>query len=184
MLHSITRDSEERQFSPRGRKMFGCFGLAFGSLFLVVGLWVMWQAWQRDRDQTATGGWSSTEGRIVAFNRTKDEGRPAESPLLYEFSVSGATYRSTQIALVDAKNLDYQDWIALANGLPSDGIVTVYYDPSDPSRSVLKPGTLKISSHGFKLGMLFAGFASIWMALWWTMSVWLPSRLSEETIST
>jgi len=184
MLNPFTQDTKVRQLSPKGRKIFGCFGLAFGSLFLAVGLWVMWQAWQRDRDQTATDGWPSVEGRIVRFSQTKDEHRPAHSPLLYEFSISGATYRSTQIALVDAENLDYQDWIALANRLPSEGRVTVYYDPADPSRSVLKSGSLKVSSHGIKFGMVFAGFAAIWMTVWWTMAVWLPNRLSKEIITT
>jgi hypothetical protein len=183
MLHPVTQDTEARQLSPKGRKIFGCFGVAVGSLFLVLGLTVIWQAWQRDRAQAATGSWPSIEGKVVAFNRMKDGDSPAKSPLLYEFSVSGAIYRSTQIALVDAKNLEYQEWMALANRLPSEGAVTVYYDPTDPSRSVLKPGRLKVSSHGMQFGLYFAGFAAIWMTIWWSGTVWLPNMLSKEMIT-
>lgn len=181
MLHSPSNDADQRQITPKGRKVMGCFGVVFGSLFLAIGLWVVAQAWLRGREQASTAGWPATEGQILSFNTVKDKERLAHSPLLYEFTVSGAVYRSTQVAMVDAINLDYQEWIALANRLPVEGKVKVYYDPSDPSRSVLKPGPLDVSYNGMKFGLGFAGFAAIWMTLWWVMGVWLPDRLSKET---
>jgi len=99
---------------------------------------------------------------------------------MYEFDVNGGVYRSSRVAFIDRANIDYQDWLQLANGLPKEGAITVYYNPDDPNESVLKAGNAAISWSGVGFGALFGGFATFWMIAWWCMSNWLPDRLMRE----
>jgi len=167
--------------TKKGRRIFGVFGLAFGSIFLIIGLGVMGAAAKRGLKQRATSDWPSLEGTIVSTDLRKSDENGAESPLMYEFDLNGKIYRSTRVAFIDRSNIDYNDWIQLANGLPREGAVTVYYDPEQPNESVLISGDVKASWGGLGFGAIFGGFAAFWMTAWWVMSNWLPDRLSKET---
>lgn len=167
----------------RGRRIFGLFGLAFGSLFLFVGLGVMGAAIHRGLKQKATSDWPTVKGEILSTKLTKPDNNSADSPLIYEFGFKGGVYRSTRVAFIDRTNIGYNDWIQLANGLPKEGPVTVYYNPEDPNESVLVAGDVTPSWDGLGFGAMFAGFAAFWMTGWWGISNWLPDRLSREAIA-
>lgn len=181
MLKPVRHSNTEPQMTKKGRRIFGFFGLAFGSLFLIVGLGVMGAAAKRGLKQKATSDWPSVEGKIVSTELRKSNDKGADSPLMYEFDLEGRIYRSTRVAFIDRSNIDYNDWIQLANGLPREGSVTVYYDPENPNESVLIAGDVKASWVGLGFGAIFGGFAAFWMTAWWVMSNWLPDRLSRET---
>lgn len=183
MLKPGQHSNTEPQMSKNGRRIIGFFGLAFGSLFLMVGLGVMGAAVKRGLKQKATSGWPSVEGTIISTELTKSDDDGAESPLLYEFELNGAVFRSTRVAFIDRSNIDYNDWIQLANGLPRDGTIAVYHNPENPNESVLIAGDVKASWDGLGFGAVFGGFAAFWMTAWWGMSNWLPDRLSTKIIA-
>jgi hypothetical protein len=172
--------NSDNKLGRKGRRVLGCFGLAFGSLFLGIGLFICVAALSRSWKQHNTAGWKSVPGEVISVNVKFTEEKMPESPMLYSYTVDGKVYRSTRAAYVDVKNLSYNDWLALINGLPQKGPVTVYYNPAEPEESVLRAGKYANSSHGLGLGAMFAGFAAVWMAFWWGMSNWLPSRLERS----
>jgi hypothetical protein len=143
----------------------------------------MGAAVKRGLKQKATSGWPTVEGTILSTELKNSDDNGADSPLMYEFQLNGATYRSTRVAFIDRSNIDFNEWIQLANGLPRDGSITVYYHPDNPNESVLVAGDVKASWDGMGFGALFAGFATFWMTGWWGMSNWLPDRLSKETVT-
>lgn len=168
--------------SKKGRRIFGLFGLAFGSIFLLIGLAVMGAGIRRGLKQRATEAWPKIEGEIISMQTGMTGKDGPSSTVTYRFDLAGKIYRSSRIAYIDRQNIEYNDWLQLANGLPDSGRVTVYYDPRDPGESVLISGNAKQSWSGIGTGALFAGFAAVWMTFWWVMSNWLPNRLERETI--
>ena len=59
------------EMSPAARKKFGCFGVAFGSLFLLVGLFVMSVGIKNGMKQMDTSSWLSVDGVIISNNFNK-----------------------------------------------------------------------------------------------------------------
>lgn len=153
--------------TKKGRRLVGLFGLAFGSLFLVAGLAVMASAARRGLKQRATVQWPTVAGSLLSTDFNRDSKGEGESPLTYKFIVDGKIYRSTRVAFTDRTNMDYNDWVQLANGMPDEGEVTVHYNPDEPGESVLIAGDVEASWEGLEFGALFAGFAAFWMAAWW-----------------
>ena len=169
----------ENSISKSGRKVFGCFGLAFGSLFLVVGIGLMVSITLRGFAQRSTSSWTKTQGEIVNVNTEFNEDRDRASPITYKYDIDGNVYRSNTVVFVDAQNLEYEAWLGLGDGIPENGNVDVFYNPNDRSESVLRTGDATESWNGFWFGGLFAGFAAIWMTAWWGMSNWLPDKLES-----
>ncbi|MEO1527155.1 MAG: DUF3592 domain-containing protein [Planctomycetota bacterium] len=162
------------------RRAFGYFGLAFGSLFVLVGIGVTISIAMRGFAQRATSGWTQTQGQIIDLEVKFDESHLRSSPLLYKYEVQGNVYRSTTVVLVDAMNLDYETWLGLANGLPESGKVDVFYNPMEPSQSVLRTGDAPESWNKFWFGGLFATGAALWMTTWWGLSNWLPDLIEAS----
>ncbi len=172
----------ETSLSKSGRRVFGCFGLAFGSLFLLVGVGLMVSIAMRGLDQRSTSSWIKTQGEILEINLQFDEDSVRDSPVTYKYEIDGSVYRSNTVVFVDAQNLEYDEWLGLSDGLAENGEVDVFYNPSDPSQSVLRTGNAAESWNGFWFGGIFAGFAAFWMTAWWGMSNWLPDKLESLKI--
>jgi hypothetical protein len=85
------------------------------------------------------------------------------------------------VGQIVARNIRFNDWIQLANGLPESGRVKVFYNPDDPGESVLISGNARQSWDGIGFGAIFSGFAAVWMTFWWLMSNWLPDRFEKIT---
>ena len=112
----------ENEFSRSGRRVFGCFGLVFGSFFPMAGLGMMISISYRALCQRSTTSWVKTQGEIVkiALDNPKEDRK--SSPLTYKYKIDGRVYRSNVIVFVDEQNLGYDDWIKLADGLPEAGV--------------------------------------------------------------
>jgi Protein of unknown function (DUF3592) len=182
IFSNIEGTGDERQLSKKGRRIFGVFGVAFGSLFLVAGIGVMYAALNRGLNQRSTSSWFQTPGTVLEFNSKRAENEKRSSPIAYRYEVDGKTYRSDRVAFVDKNNIDYNDWLRLVNGLPESGAIQVFYNPQNPEESVLKTGDYSTSWDGLGFGAGFAGFAAFWMVGWWAMSNWLPDKLQKETV--
>jgi len=170
----------ESSLSRKGRRTVGLFGLAFGSIFLCVGIANMIGPIKRGFKQRGTTEWTMVEGEIISVTpKAPRENRP-DSPMLYQYKVDERSYRSTRAALTDGAKLEYNEWLQLINGLPDSGKIPVYYNPADPNESMLITGEVKASWQGLKAAVRFAGFALVWMAMLWGISNWLPDRLAKK----
>jgi hypothetical protein len=174
---STAKKSYKKVHLARGRfRFFGYFGLTIGACFLLVPLVIMAFAVQRAWKQKLTTEWPSIKGTIIAKQLTKSRNRSADSPLTYEFFLQGKVYQSTRVAFVDSRNLTYDEWLQLADGLPSQGDVTVHYNPADPKESVLVTGMHNVTWSEISSVAGMAGFATFWMIGWWSVLHWLPDR--------
>lgn len=178
-MSTASKKPQKVSLTKGWRRIFGYFGLAFGSIFLLVPIVIMASALQRGWKQKFTAEWPTVRGTVIAKQLTKSRNHPADSPLTYEFFLEGKVYRSTRVVFVDSKNLTYDEWLQLAKGLPPEGDVTVHYNPQDPNESVLVTGSHKATWSEISSVAGLAGLAIFWMIGWWGMSNWLPDRLEK-----
>ena len=113
-----------------------------------------------------SAGWPFVTGTVVSADvetkrTTRDSGREVSltyrPDIEYVYSVDGTEYRSDRFAV---QRVSHNNLRAVEDELipfPEGGDATVYYDPSDPGSSVLRPG----ASLGNNLIMLLIGVGLI-----------------------
>lgn len=90
--------------------------------------------------------WTSTQGKVLeskvvrSLMASEDKGPGYEPSVQYEYSVAGKEYKGSQIALVQALRFTRGRAEDIARQYREGSRVTVYYDPKDPSSSVLQRG--------------------------------------------
>ncbi|MGB4270391.1 MAG: DUF3592 domain-containing protein [Spirochaetota bacterium] len=108
--------------------------------FLIFGLVVTLAGIKMINEAKESLSWPHTEGVIVTSHMdkryVKGQGYQHFANITYEFEVGGEKYRGSQISF---KNLDIPDE-ELLRLYPLGKKVKVYYDPDDPSYSLLEPG--------------------------------------------
>lgn len=139
---------------------------------LLAGIALLWASvhW------ASSPGWASTEGQVVnsSINRsTRTINRPGGRPdrtavsysanIAYRYQVNGRDYTGHGIG--DGVDWNYGSHESAAAALAPylQGRVTVYYDPSDPSRAALDTNIFGIVPLVLGIpGLLLLGFG-----LWW-----------------
>jgi hypothetical protein len=121
-----------------GKVIIAAFIIGFGFL--------AWRAWQV---RQASPGWPSVEGEIIASrafarNETGDQrGTPTHEWLTevhYRYTVNGVNYKGNRIRALGRLHFDQASAIQELTPFQAGQHVPVYYDPKDPSSSVLVPG--------------------------------------------
>lgn len=94
--------------------------------------------------------WPIASGVVLTAEVTEDGGRRTtyKPHVTYAYTVNGASYVGHVVRAGDSGSRVGAE--VLLGQLPSGSIVTVHYDPGEPSRAVLEPG-------GGELWWLFAG---------------------------
>ena len=94
-------------------------------------------AWRQAREST---GWPKAPGRMLSGTIDHPTHRPRDYTLQfrYEFTVDGRRHEGTQINAGDV--MDTGRFAELQDRYAAGRMVSVAYDPSEPSRSVLEPG--------------------------------------------
>jgi hypothetical protein len=117
-----------------------------GTLFMIVGgvvcLWGLWEAFQVQR----SGSWPSVDGivvssKVAAVTSGTGNSRSTtyKADVKYRYQVDGTAYKSDALRLGQIS-------MGMKSGAQEDvrrhlpGPETVYYDPAEPSNSVLEPG--------------------------------------------
>ena len=108
------------------------------------------------RDSGSSVTWHSTPGKVISRKIVVDAGRghSRHRPVLpYSYFVDGKRYVNDHIAFDDPPNSTYSDAEAQAlfDQHPPGTSVTVYYNPVDPSRSVLQRKSREVGG-----GLLFS----------------------------
>ena len=117
--------------------------LGFGAasavcLWIVIPLSVsLVSSWLQGR---ASAGWPKAPGRMITGSIDRPMHRPRDYTLQFrfEFTVGGRRHEGTQINAGDV--MDTSRFAELQNRYAAGRMVSVAYDPADPSRSVLEPG--------------------------------------------
>ncbi len=124
---------------PRRSARLAAIGL-LGAVVLAALVWLLDDL----RRHQASLGWPSTAGRIVSaqVNRRweEDEGFACSFSASYEDIVGGQQHASNRLSFglpPDLSCSTADDWLT---DYPAGASVPVYYDPADPSTSVLWPG--------------------------------------------
>lgn len=117
------------------------FGLTFGAIFCVFGSPVM--AFFLTRiflEAKASASWPTTPGIIqkVAVRETSVSRYYAD--VSYTYSAAGRDYTGTRISASDGEYNVRDGAVQAIHGLHVGQGVTVYYDPSNPSQSVIRAG--------------------------------------------
>jgi hypothetical protein len=99
-------------------------------------------------DGWASSSWTAVDARILEDGRMGSDGSQA---LSYTFTTAeGTQYRNTRFSFayderatrIDLFVRDNSRSVAMPDGSTSR-VVTVYYDPSNPSRSCMQPGVAR-----------------------------------------
>ncbi len=107
--------------------------------------------------------WPTTEGRVVSSEVVESQsgrGTTLIPLVVYTYDVGGATYRGNRI-YYSSNPKDRDPGVNAERTIaafPADSLVKVYYDPSEPQRSVLRPGVNWFS-------MFWLAFATALVAL-------------------
>jgi len=115
-----------------------------GVTILAVSLWVVLSNWHDVKGLYVSdpASFRSAEGRIVSsstYTVTRKRGTYYHYSIEYDFTVDGKSYRSDEVTFNHNYSLDEEFAQSYISKYPVGKQVTVYYDPHDPSFSVLEP---------------------------------------------
>ena len=100
---------------------------------------------------TESKNWPTAQGTVISSRAPRDSSRVRGGgynhyytvDVTYRYLVNGASYQSNVFVFGVPKSLpDSVEAQRVVAAHPVNGSVTVYYDPSDPSRSCLEPGNV------------------------------------------
>jgi hypothetical protein len=159
-----TRLHRELMRSPLARTGVGCLSIFCLILTLVTGFAV----WTRFLHARATANWAQATGTIdkVGIEETWSNGQTQYLPrVTYAFSHQGKPFIGNQLEPQEqtfSSNVAAGEAIAKLTG---GAEVTVYYDPEDPTHSVLYPGAQRMDYLllGLPLVLLFFAYGFLQM---------------------
>ena len=111
----------------------------------VAGAMAAWE-WRRYALGKASLHWCPVQGTVVDawFDEDSwddDDGYSVSVHLVYDYVVSGRRYRSKRLTYRPTRGIGQPEAYALLQGLRRGQPVDVRYDPEDPQRAVVLPGT-------------------------------------------
>lgn len=111
-----------------------------GVFALLLSLFYIWHRSVARRDGPLSLTWPRTPGRITKSNIVEaisHTGKPASESIRYAYDVSDKSYSGQDVTLIDGA----YDLHTAAQRYQVGQTVEVYYDPENPFRAVLIPGT-------------------------------------------
>lgn len=147
--------------------------VGIGSFLFVAGFVVLVFGFLQFQKARESSGWPTVIGTVVSSEvemkrTTRDAGRDIRityrPDVEYAYSVNGTDYTSDKFAI---QTVQHKNPRAAENDLvpfPVGGDVTVYYDPTNPDSSVLRPGATLVNYLIMLLvgvGMIVGGGASV-----------------------
>jgi hypothetical protein len=138
----------------------------FSLVFVGIGCAILMYGRSLSSKAQASLDWLSVEGEIahsavlLERDRAGSGNRISKADIVYRYKVGGRDYSSTTISVCDmGAGSRYAE--SIVERYPDKLKVKVYYDPSDPSDSLLEPGDaagvklLSLIGGGFLAGGLF-----------------------------
>jgi hypothetical protein len=121
-----------------------------------MGLWLLGRV-------LASRGWLTVEGTVVSARVEIDSAGQETSyqpRIEYEYVVGGRLYYSRRMRLAGNTNVGQRESEQIVSQHPRGTVVTVYYDPKDPTRATLKRSFGSLAPYVLILmGVIFTGTA-------------------------
>lgn len=153
-----TRLHRELLKSPLARAGVGCTSI----LLLVIALLTGYSSWLRLSRARATADWKAVPGTIekTGIEETWSSGATQFAPrVTYRFEHGSEAFTGNRIAPHDMAFGNRRKAEEAIAGYAPGGEVTVYYDPQDPTRSLLRPGAERMDYLMLGWPLLFLFFA-------------------------
>jgi len=148
--------------SYKAGKTIGLFvALGLGVLFTVVGYFVAFHFGKPILDNAkASTNWPTADGVIesseVAKSTNSDGDTMYSAEVVYQYEVNGQKLDSDNVFFGgDYSSSSRSDASGTVNRYPVGKEVEVFYDPDEPSNSVLEPGAKWMSYMVYGIGMVF-----------------------------
>ena len=130
-------------------------------VFVAIGAVILRYAMRTAEKARQSESWPSVEGEIahsaILYNTdtTTTNGSVAtyKADIAYRYKVNGANYSSSKVAFLDLASSSTGRAQSIVERYPDKSKVDVYYNPADPSESILEPG----STGGINVLYLIAG---------------------------
>lgn len=128
----------------RQSNQMGCFGtIIFTLIFGGVGIGLLVWGVISYRTALESRNWPTTEG-IVTFSEvytsTDSDGTTYGATVNYRYTVNDQSYNGDKVSLTDYSSSSRGRAEDIVERYEEEDIVTVYYDPYDPSKAVLETG--------------------------------------------
>lgn len=138
--------------------------LAACAASLAASLLVLGQEFAASINETES--WQSTDAVVWQSEAAPPggEGEPSRFVIGYHYQVGGRAYSGHELALGTYKETD-ETTQALLEAFPVGREITIFYDPSDPARSVVWPGNANIAMILRVLGAACAGLGAVLLYL-------------------
>jgi len=146
-------------------------GTIFFDSILVSGAYHQWRA----QDFAAVDG--TVTGSEVEISSDSEGGTSYKSVVHYAYNVDGGRYENRRIRYGMDQSGSKRQANAFVAAHPVDGQVTVYYNPSDPADSLLRPG---IGGSELFLAMFLTPFNLIMLGSWAFAAYALGLRSSRD----
>ncbi len=126
-----------------------CFAKGFspciGGIFFIVGISLMvLVGWPTLRDARASSEWPSVPGQIirseVATHRSSDK-TTYSADIAFRYQVKGVDHECDNVAFGTLSSNNSSPARQVTKRYPVGREVDVFYDPNDPGKGVLEPGT-------------------------------------------
>jgi hypothetical protein len=135
--------------------------------FILIGLGIMAAGAATYLKGRKMAEWATTQGRVLVSEIVASRGseRKFSGLVQYEFTVLGQSYRSqtvTPAELMGISDTGRGEAMQKVAKYPAGAVVTVYYDPQTPQRSVLERGG---DSTTLILGGLFVVFGVVFILI-------------------
>lgn len=146
----------------------------FSIVFILIGAGILIYARSVSAKARRSLSWPSVEGVIshsavlLSTQQTSSSTNAAvyKADVAYRYKLKGRDYSSSRITLMDYSSTGGRAEAIVAR-YPDGAAVSVYYDPADPSDSVLEPGStggitlLDLIGWAFAAGGLFFLYMSV-----------------------
>ena len=136
----MSRRRPTREIGPKQRFFFSRI---FPLPFLLVGVVCIYLGIKELEKANASEDWPAVEGTVLHSSvdiRRGDDSTSYSAEVMYTYEVEGNVHSSNRIGYGSVSSSSPGGAQRIVNSYPVDSRVTVYYDPSNPEESVLRPG--------------------------------------------
>lgn len=122
------------------------FNYLITSIFIVLGGWMLYRAYAPRLKSKQAIKWPTTDAKIIEAEVEEDRARSATGKaniafvptVKYQYKVNGSPFEGSRITFARA-GFDFLDASNIRDQFAVGQKVPVYYNPSNPADSVLKP---------------------------------------------
>jgi hypothetical protein len=116
---------------------------AFAGIFFVVGVGVLWWGIQDSRSAFKSVRWPSVNGTVISSyvsESSDDDGTTYGADVQYDYVVNDQAHTGDRVSHGDVSTGDPSYAQKIVARYSEGQSVNVYYDPTDPAKSVLETG--------------------------------------------